>query len=239
MLSIENTEQLTGARISGDYWDLDELLTSIYEVIGDENRYYDYQGARDRILGVCYEIRNAKQGSRNIEFVANGIHKGIKKEKDILAPEKNVYFSVEILWPELIFTAIALNDFIRLHNEFIDQSIWNIHISVIRKFQSIVASALEELLTEEHFSVFMQLLHSKSPVYFRYASQYVDILNLEYINLSKEERQANLGAFAIRLMVEDDEYVALKQQILQAASVTKNEIHELPLSINYPENIEW
>ena len=26
MLSIECTEQLTGARISGDYWDLDELI---------------------------------------------------------------------------------------------------------------------------------------------------------------------------------------------------------------------
>lgn len=239
MLSIENTEQLTGARISGDYWDLDELLTAIYEVIGDENRYYDYQGARNRILGVCYEIRNATQGERNIEFVANGIHKGIKKEKDILAPEKNVYFSVEVLWPELIFTAIALNDFVRLHNELIDQSIWNIHISVIRKFQSIVASALEELLNEEHYLVFMQLLHSKSPVYFRYASQYVDVLNLEYLNLSKDERKESLGAFAIRLMVEDDEYVALKEQILQAASVTKNEIHELPISVTYPEKIEW
>lgn len=239
MLSIEHTEHLTGARISGDYWDLDELLTAIYEVIGDENRYYDYQGARNRILGVCYEIRNATLGHRNIEFVSNGIHKGIKKENDLLAPEKNVYFSVEILWPELIFTSIALNDFIKLHTELIDQSIWNIHIAVIRKFQSIVANCLKELLSEEHYVIFMQLLHSKSPVYFRYASQYVDVLNLEYINLSMEQRKESLGAFAIRLMVEDDEYMALKEQILQAASVTKNEIHELPITISYPEKIEW
>ena len=53
------------------------------EVIGDENHYYDYQGARNRILQVCYEIRNATQGNRNIEFIANGLHKGIMKQKNI------------------------------------------------------------------------------------------------------------------------------------------------------------
>ena len=102
-----------------------------------------------------------------------------------------------------------------------------------------IISGLEEVLEEEHFSVFMQLLCSKSPVYFRYAAQYVDILNLEYIQLSKKEREENLGAFAIRLMVEDEDYRALKNEILGAASITKNEIHEFPIDIKYPEEIEW
>lgn len=31
MLSIQSTERLTGGRISGDYWDLDELIKNIYE----------------------------------------------------------------------------------------------------------------------------------------------------------------------------------------------------------------
>lgn len=239
MLAIQSTERLTGGRISGDYWDLDELINAIYEVIGDENRYYDYQGARHRILKVCLDLRKATQGECNIEFVANGIHKGIIKKKDTIAPDKNVYFSVEILWPELIFTALALNDFIDLYNEFIDMSPWNPHIATIRKFQSIVTECLKGHLPDEHFRVFMQLMVTKSPKYFRYATQYVDILNLEYLNLSIEERKANLGAFAIRLMVEDDEYIALKNEILATASVTKNEIHELPLQMKYPDRIDW
>ncbi len=239
MLSIQSTERLTGGRISGDYWDLDELIKNIYEVIGDENNYYDYRGARQRILGVCLQLRKATQGECNIEFVANGIHKGIEKKKDTLAPEKNVYFSVEILWPELIFTALALNDFIDLYNEFIDNNPWNPHTTSIRKFQSLVTECLKEHLPEEHYNVFIHLMLSKSPKYFRYATQYVDILNLEYLKLTFEERKKHLGAFAIRLMVEDDEYLALKDQILATANITKHEIHELPLQMKYPEYIEW
>lgn len=239
MLAIQNTERLTGGRISGDYWDLDELINAIYAVIGDENKYYDYQGARRRILGVCLQLRKATQGEYNVEFVANGMHKGIEKKQDLLAPEKNIYFSVEILWPELIFLTIALNDFIELHYEFIDPSPWNSDIATIHKFQSIICDCLKEQLPEEHYNVFIQLMFSKSPKYFRYATQYVDLLNLEYLNLSIEERKDSLGAFAIRLMVEDEEYEALKNEILATASVTKNEIHELPLQMKYPENIEW
>lgn len=39
MPSIQSTEQLTGARISGDFWDLDELIIAIYAITGDENKY--------------------------------------------------------------------------------------------------------------------------------------------------------------------------------------------------------
>ena len=35
MISIQSTEQLTGVRISADYWDLDELINAIYKVTGD------------------------------------------------------------------------------------------------------------------------------------------------------------------------------------------------------------
>lgn len=239
MLTIQPTEMLTGFRISGDYWDIDSLLTAIYEVTGDENRYFDFQGARNRILHVCLELRKATKGERNIEFVTNGIHKGLEKEKEMLAPKKNVYFSVEILMPELIFTAIALNDFIRLHQEMIDPSMWNIHVATIRKFQATVAVALEELLEEEHYTVFLQMLHAKQPFYFRYATQYVDLLNIEYLHLSLEERKSHMSAYALRLLMEDDSYIALKEQLMTTASITKHAVHELDLTIKYPETIVW
>ncbi|MGM9950211.1 MAG: DUF6904 family protein [Lysinibacillus sp.] len=239
MLTIQPTEMLAGFRISGDYWDIDSLLAAIYEVTGDENRYFDFQGARNRILHVCLELRKATKGERNVEFVTNGVHKGLEKEKEVLAPKKNVYFSVEILMPELIFTAIALNDFIRLHQEMIDPSMWNIHVATIRKFQATVAAALEELLPEEHYNTFLQMLHAKHPCYFRYATQYVDVLNIEYLHLSLEERKSTLSAYALRLLMEDASYIALKEQLMTTAGRTKHAVHELNLAIKYPEPIVW
>lgn len=239
MLSIECTEQLTGARISGDYWDLDELVSAIYIVIGDENHYYDYHGARQRILRVCYNLRKAIQGEKNIELISNGVHREMLKRQNMIAPEKNVYFSVEILWPELVFTALALDDFIKLHNEMIDNTLWNIHIGVIRKFQGNVLDCLKYQLSDEHNMVLSQLIQNRSLNYSQYATQYVDVLNLEFINLSKDDRKELLAAYVIRLMIEDEAYVKLKEEILTTVSITKNEIHELPLSMKYPENIDW
>lgn len=184
MLSIQSTEQLTGARISGDFWDLDQLINAIYKVTGDENRYYDYQGARQRILGICYNLRHAAQGDHQLEFVSNGLTKSVLTHHEIIFPNKNVYYATEVLWPELIFTAIALNDFIRLHQELIDSSEWNIYIATIRKFQATVAECLEQEL-------------------------------------------------------EDDEYIALKSQLMEAAKTTKKALHEIQINANYPEEILW
>ena len=239
MLTIQPTEMLTGLRISGDYWDIDALLRAIYDVTGDENRYFDFQGARNRILHFCLELRNAIKGEHNIDFVTNGIHKGLEKEKAILAPKKNVYYSVEILVPEVIFAAAALNDFIRLHQEMIDSSIWNISVATIRQFQGAVAETLADLLEEEHYIVFLQMLHSKQARFFRYATQYVDILNLEYLKLSQEERKNKISSYAIRLLIEDERYSALKEQLMATASVTKHALHELNLALKYPETIDW
>ncbi|MCL1697739.1 MULTISPECIES: hypothetical protein [unclassified Lysinibacillus] len=239
MLSIQSTEQLTGARISGDFWDIDELINAIYKITGDENKYYDYQGARLRILSVCYNLRQASKGTHQLEFVSNGINKSVLTQHELIFPNKNVYFAAEVLWPELIFTAIALNDFIRLHQELIDSSDWNIDVATIRKFQAAVADCLEQEMNEEQYLVFLRMLHTKSPLTFRYATQYVDVLNLEYIQLSLEERKTHLAAFALRLMLEDDEYITLKSQLMEAAITTKKSLHEIEIKAKYPETIFW
>lgn len=239
MLSIQSTELLTGARISGDFWDLDELINAIHKITGDENKYYDYQGSRLRILNVCYNLRQATKGERQLEFVSNGLTKSILTQHELIFPNKNAYFSMEILWPELIFMAIALNDFIQLHKELIDSSDWNIDVAAIRKFQAAVADCLEQELNEEEYLVFLRMLHTKNPLTFRYATQYIDILNLEYIQLSWEERKAHLAAFALRIMLEDDEYVSLKSQLMEAAISTKKALHDIEIKTNYPEKILW
>ncbi|KYG89898.1 hypothetical protein A0U40_09245 [[Bacillus] sp. KCTC 13219] len=239
MLTIQPTPLLTGARISGDYWDIDQLVNAIYYIAGDAKRYYDYQGARNRILNMCYKLRQATKGEEQIEYVANGVNRGMQIKQKMMMPEKNIYFAANILWPELLFTAIACNDFIRLHQELIDDSPWNQHIATVRNFQALVADSLLELIDEEHYAVFLHVLNEKTPAYFRYATQYVDVLNIEYLALSQEERAAHLSAFAIRLVVEGEDYQLLLDQLMQAAKETKHTLHELQISLKYPDFIDW
>jgi hypothetical protein len=239
MLSITHTKNLTGAIVSGDYWDIDELNHAIYAVIGDEGKYYDLEGSRARVLKVCLNLRQAGQGDRNIEFVKNGLHKNSMKEHTMVAPEQNIYFTVEIVWPELIFTTIALNDFIKLYQKDHSFPLLDAHITAIRKFQSAVGAALSEVLNEEEFLNFMKLLSGQQSNVHEFAIQYVDVLNLNYINMTREEREKSLGTYALKLSVQDNEYIAFRNQVIKSANVTKSTIHDLALTAEYPEDIEW
>lgn len=239
MLSIQMTEQLTGVSVSGDYWDFVSLIDAISEVIGDEKRYNDFKGSRSRILRVLIDFRRAKSAEKNIEFVPNGLNMGLKHERNVVAPEKNVYYSVEILLPEIIFTAIALNDFILLHQETIDDSEWNIEVATVRYFQSLIADLLEEYMDGEQYMLFLLMLHSKRPAYFRYATQFVDILNIEYLKLDSEERKELIPEFTIRLLTEDEDYKTLEKELLAMSNVHKKELHEYKLALKYPDEIYW
>jgi hypothetical protein len=239
MLSISHTENLTGARISGDYWDLDEVNQAFYAVIGDENKYYDWEGSRLRVLGVSFEIRHALQGDRNVDFVNNGLTKESMKHNDVVASEKNIYYSVEVLWPELIFIAIALNDFVRLYAYKHTHPSLDVHVTTIRKFQGAIGETLQKVLTKDEHSRFMSILSSNETNVQDYAIQFVDMLNLNYINSTKEKREKSLGMIALKLAVQDTDYTDFRDQVLSSANKTKSDIHDLSITAKYPKVIEW
>lgn len=239
MLTIQPTELLAGVEISGDYWDFDALIEAISALVGDQNRYYDFAGSRQRLLSTCAKLRQASRGEQEIELVANGIHRGITKKRKQIYVEKNVYFSFKLFMPELLFTALALNDFIALYKETVDDSEWSLPVTSARLFQAKVATCVEPFMSEEHFIIFLATLHTKSPLFFRYAPQYVDMLNIEYLALSKDEREQQLTAYALRLLTADDTYEALTQQLLSVTSYSKQALHEISLAFKYPEMIYW
>ena len=239
MLSITHTENITGAIISGDYWDLYEINEAFYAVVGDENKYYDWEGSRQRVLGISYELRQAIQGDRSVDFVSNGLTKESMKHHDMVTSEKNIYYSAEVLWPELIFTTIALNDFSRLYAKEHTHPSLDLHIATIRKFQSAVGEALQTISTKNDHIQFMTLLSRNETNVQEYAIQYVDMLNLHYINSTKEQRRKNLGTIALKLAVQDKEYEAFRNQVISSANVTKSDIHDMSITKKYPEEIEW
>jgi hypothetical protein len=73
MIYVTNTPNNAGVAIHGDYMDFKRLYNALHEIVGDEYQYPNYEGARLRVLGDCYDIRHAFMGDRELEFVDNGI----------------------------------------------------------------------------------------------------------------------------------------------------------------------
>lgn len=239
MLSITHTPNFTGALIRGDYWDLDEVNQAINQVIGDEKKYYDWAGSRKRILDVAIYIQQASRAEQHVDFVANGLNKETMKQHEIVTSEKNIYYSVEVLWPELIFTVIALNDFVRLYTSKHPYPALDVHVTTIRKFQSVVGEALQSAMTKEEHNQFMKILSNNETNVQEYAIQFVDMLNLSYIDLTKEQREKGLGELALKLAVQDKDYHAVRNQVIKSANPTKSDIHDMSITKEYPEKIEW
>jgi hypothetical protein len=236
MLTIQPTENLTGLTVSGDYWDIDDVIQAIHEIVGEEKHYFHYEGARKRVLKVCAKMRQATKGEHDIQYIANGINKAAIKKMQTIIPERSVYYAVNIILPELIFTALALNDFIELYKETVDDSEWSLVTTSVRKFQALISDAIMPFMTEEHYLLFLTTLHTKSPLFHQYATQYVDILNIEYLALSKEERADHVTSFALRLLAEDEAYKVLINQLLEVTRVSKQSLYEVKLTLKYPED---
>lgn len=239
MLALKSTENMTGVLISGDFWDLDELCSAIHHLTGKEDRYMDWQGARMRLLGVTSEIRYAYQGNRNIDFVANGLHKEMMKSHDFIAPENNIYYSTEILWPELVFSFIALNDFIQLYKKYEFANDFDLHIVNVRKFQALISEAWKDILTNEEYAVILSAVYSPETTVEEYAIQYIDMLNLSYIEMTKEQRTKSFSSIVQNIVMGNGEYEAIKKKVIAEASKTKSAIHDLRFNVNYPEQIDW
>ncbi|KAA0959076.1 hypothetical protein FQ085_04985 [Planococcus sp. ANT_H30] len=238
MLNMKSTPNHTGVKVSGDYFDLDELNVAIYKMIGQEDQYYGYEGSRMRILNVAYQIRQAAQGDRNVDFVFNGLHEHTMKQHGLIAPDKNIYFSTEILWPELIYAAIALKDFVNFYQEDKKFPLWDVHLPTIFRFQSLVLDCLQGHVPAEEFDVILKAFNQPASVN-DYAIQYVDLLNLKYIGMTKEQREKSLSTIAMKIAVQDQDYTAFRNQVIAAATPYKKPIHEIDIKAEYPEKFEW
>ena len=74
MLIIENTPQLAGITIKGDYQD----LKSLHRAISNFSEFYfphqdnvNAGNCHECLLGLCYDLRHAFQGDRNFESMEN------------------------------------------------------------------------------------------------------------------------------------------------------------------------
>ena len=249
MLFITDTPNNTGVSIHGDHMDLDSLYASLTEVIGGEGENIEFESARIRVRAICYDIRHSLMGDREIEYVNNGMNKDIMKKLSMITGDKNTYFVIKVLWPEILFVTMALNDFLKLYarkkskvryNEMLDYHIiWDEHIAKVRVFQSEIAKCLKEILSEASFKRIIHLMVKDTLWFDDYITQYLDLLNIQFVDMSEDKRKKSISTMAKKLSEQGEEYIQVKNEVVQAAEQHKCSIEDITLSIEYPEDIEW
>lgn len=256
MISIENTENLTGVKISGDIHDLEALVDAFYAISIDEDdtknsRYYDNS---NRVLGFCYDIRHASMGDRDIFLMENGMNRDIMTFQSQITPEKNVYFSVNYLYPEMFFVTAALNELIEIYlsknskpkNEYraaMNKAvIWDKHVAILRMLQSAFSECVHGTLTQAAFTRWLNIMNDRYNHVLLMCGHYLDYRNLEYLKLDKEKRLKKLSTEAKRIIeyTLDPVHDRIQSEAQSMAKMYGCSPSELVnLDHEYPEEIVW
>lgn len=251
MIFAKNTPNNTGIAIYGDFMDFENLYEALHNVVGDEDELIGYYSARIRVLGVCYDIRHALMGDREYEFMDNGLDEEKKKRMEILAPDKNMYLKIYVLWPEMLFVMIALNNFLELYakkmaktkyssNLYAEaKASWDNTIAQVRILQAAVAECLKQTISEAAYARLLNVMNGRYVFTDRYITQYIDVLNDKFISMTSEKRLKNISTFAKRIAEPDREYRELEINLKEEAKKRNCDVNDLRLAIDFPEEIEW
>lgn len=239
MLNVNITPNCAGLQVDGDFYDFDQLYIALHEIVGEEDEYTEYSAVRIRVLGFCYDLRHANMGDRKVVHVDNGLTNEILKYHGIVGVKKNLYLSFNTYLPEILFITMALNDFIKLYEKKVKHPIWNETIATVRILQSKITGCLEKILTPHKFKMMMNTINPYWQDYVNYATQYLDLLNIRFLDWDSEKRLKNINIIAKRLAEKGEEYQSVKKDVYEAA--VKNDTHpnEMELKIDYPEEINW
>ena len=219
MIKLTNTPNMTGVCIAGDTDDFEALYDALHTVVGPEEFAFGLAEARMRVLGLCYDLRHALMGNRNVEFEEHGITAEQMKYLAIVGPTQNLYVSFEMYWPELLYVSFVLNEFIESYERNQKKPIhtWNESRAVVRLFQSKVLKLAQEVMPEKPFVTFKKSTDGTSLFSYRFYAdlytQFVDYLNLQWIEMNPEERPKKLHLIAKRLHQHSSEYEKLERQI--------------------------
>lgn len=254
MITIENTEQLTGVCITGDYDDFYNLVEAFHEITIDEysEKHTAYYSISIRLLGLCYDIRHAMQGDREIVLKENGMNDDLFIYHKQITPLENINYSCNYLYPEMFFAMMALNDLIGLrandmsrdkYKKFHDKKvIWDNTITTLRFFQAQFSQCLEKTLTKASFSRMLGYLNRDYFDTSLMAGQFVDLLNIEYTKLTREQRLKKLNSYAKRISEYqyDQEHSEIRNAVYEAAkklNIPEDKVRFI--GMEYPDIIEW
>lgn len=256
MIKIEGTQNLAGVKITGSFDDLYELVEAFYKITINEvsEKHHEYIRISTRLLGLSYDIRHAYQGDREIELIENNMDKDTMKFHGKITSEHNVNYSCNYLYPEMFFCMIAINTLIILrvkdltktkyiHSEMQHHKIiWDKTISVLRSFQSAFAECVKNTITEHSYAIWLKEITRDDIFINDITSQYIDIINIDYLKMSKEKRLKAFNRTTKQLTryYYNEEYEEINRAIYKFAEEHKCAVDNVELSIvEYPEDIDW
>jgi hypothetical protein len=239
MLKAVHTTNMAGIRTIGDYNDFEQLYEAIHQILPEEGEDMEVEGSRLRVLGFCYDLRHALMGDRDFEYVDNGLNNHNMQKLGIVGPKKNLYLSFPTFYPEMIFVTFALNYFISGYEARRKKSTWDSSPGIVRNFQNAVLACLKETLTPQKFVNTIRLLNSNPSILKNYMTQYLDFLNLRFLEWDPIKREKNISILIKRIVEKGTEYCQIEREILQAAYKYQCHPSEIRLNEEYPEHIDW
>jgi len=206
MIKITNTENLAGVTISGEFSDLEALVDAFYEIAIDEYnpKTATYASASNRMLAVCYEVRHAFQGDREAFLVENYLTPEKKQRFSILTSDKNLHYSCNVLYTDMLFCTLVVNELIRLrmlslckkdqYNYALNKNvIWDSTIATLRSFQAEFARCVKNTVSEATYKRWLTIMNSDYIGICHMTIHYLDIITNDYISMNKEKRLKNLA----------------------------------------------
>jgi hypothetical protein len=167
---------------------------------------------------------------------------------------ENVYYSCKYLYPEMCYAMMALNKLIKIRacklakkrydietheNPFV---LWDSATASIRGLQTAFAECLREHLTQNTFTRWMNLMHEGASYVSDMVGQFLDVLNVQYLEYSTEKRKKELAKIAKRLAecYRDKEYLEIKSLVIQGAKDLGCAEEEIRFTdFDYPDDIDW
>lgn len=243
MLRAVNTPHRLGIEVSGDVEDLQMLYKALWKLAGDEDEWPQLEDARIRILAVCYDLRHALQGHRDVATYDNGLTPEMMRASSLVGPRENVRFAFKLLYPEALFVTAALNDFLFIYagphgesitsREHADQM--DLNLVYGRYFQALVLRCAEEITSKSGFMRLRKALNTKFPWTYQYCTQYLDYLDEEFVRKRPERRGAVLPTLVERMTSKGPEYQEMVHAIRQFADEHGCE----PDSVRFRDEIDW
>lgn len=255
MLQTKPTEHLMGVTIQGDFLDFYNLVDSIYSMTGVEDDPNEYHyGVKKRLLGVCYDIRHGYMGDRDILLEDNGMNLDKMKANNMITPKQNVYYSVNILFPEAIFVAAAVpriymysSCYYGMRGQRAKMDLQpKSYANYLRDKSNLdvlcagIWQALGAVIGDEEIEKIISLVQNNNESYINYATHYIDKCNIELYKTEVSKRRDKLRNIAKRIVKKPQAYYKMEEELQYWAKEYKTNIYELQdPKLEYPDEVEW
>lgn len=151
----------------------------------DSNEAGLYDEVKMRLLGLCYDIRHAYMGDREVVLKDNVLNEDLKEEMGIKNCEQNIYYSVNVLYPEALFLALAVpNMFICCNyyygkrdecdqefKMFSSNSDYLKDKALLMLLSAVIFQSLEEVIGSDEFNKVYKLIEKSREYYIHYVTQ--------------------------------------------------------------------